>query len=124
MHFDRVGHAIMRLNDAEFILLDEFPEVGIVGPAVDAPAPATANAPRLLVRVEDVDAVLGRAVASGATLLEPAGDAWWGVRMGAFRDPFGHTWSVRTVREPITVEEMQRRADELGLYPPPEEPVA
>ena len=73
--------------------------------------------------MDDVDAVLERAVADGATLLHPASDQWWGVRAGSFVDPFGHRWNVRSVREPITVEEMQRRADDLGLYPPPEEPV-
>jgi PhnB protein len=124
MHYDRVGHAILRLDDAEFVVLDEFPEAGIVGPAADEPAAPPAPGPRLLVRVGDVDAVLARAVAHGATLLRAAEDQWWGVRAGAFRDPFGHRWHVRTVREPITVEEMQRRADELGLYPPPEAPAS
>ncbi len=122
MHYGRVGHAILRLNDAEFIVLDEFPEDGIVGPAVDDSASPPPPGPRLLVRVDDVDAVLDRAVAAGATVLRAARDEWWGVRMGSFRDPFGHRWNVRTVREPITVDEMQRRADTLGLYPPPKEP--
>ncbi len=103
-------------------MLDEFPEDGIVGPAVDDSASPPPPGPRLLVRVDDVDAVLDRAVAAGATVLRAARDEWWGVRMGSFRDPFGHRWNVRTVREPITVDEMQRRADTLGLYPPPKEP--
>jgi len=124
MHYDRVGHAILRVNDAELIVLDEFPEAGIVGPRLDAePEAPRSPGPRLLVRVDDVDAVLERAVAHGATLLRAAEDQWWGVRSGSFRDPFGHHWNVRTVREPITIEEMQRRADELELYPPPKEPV-
>ena len=115
MHFHRVGHAIMRLNDSEFIVLDEFREAGIVGPQGDSP-----RGPSLLIRVDDVDAVVDRALAAGATLIEPATDAWWGVRTATFRDPFGHRWNVRTVIEPISAAEMQRRADELGLYPPPE----
>jgi PhnB protein len=118
MHFHRVGHAILRLNDSEFIVLDEFPEAGIVGPNGDA-----SGGPRLLVRVDDVDAVIERAVKAGATVLQPGADAWWGVRTATFRDPFGHRWNIRTVIEPISIEEMQRRADELGLYPPPEEAV-
>jgi PhnB protein len=124
MHYDRIGHAILRLKDAEFIVLDEFPEDGLGGPAVDDPTAPPPPGPRLLVRVDDVDAVLDRAVAAGATLLRPAKDVWWGVRMGSFRDPFGHRWNVRTVREPITIEEMQRRANELGLYPPPNQPIS
>jgi PhnB protein len=123
MHYDRVGHAILRLNDGEFIVVDEFPEEGFLAPSVDDPA-APHSGPRLMVRVDDVDAVLDSAVAAGATLLRPATDDWWGVRIGSFRDPFGHRWIVRTVREPITIEEMQRRADELGLFAPPKEPVS
>lgn len=118
MHYHRVGHAIIRLGDSEFILLDEFPEAGIVGPSGDGELPA----PRLLLRVDDVDAVLERAVANGATLIREASDQWWGVRSGSFRDPFGYRWNVRTVVEPITIEEMQKRADDLDLYPPPVAP--
>jgi PhnB protein len=111
MHFHRVGHAVLRIGTTEFALLDEFPEAGIV---VTQP-----GGPRLMVLLPDVDAVLAAAVAAGATLLRPAEDQWWGVRSGSFRDPFGQHWSVMSVVEPISVQEMQRRADELGLYPPP-----
>jgi PhnB protein len=78
----------------------------------------------LLVVQNVVDGVLARAEASGASLLRPAEDQWWGVRGGSFRDLFGHRWSVHTVIESVSAEEMQRRADELGLYPPPPEPKA
>ncbi len=120
MHFHRVGHAILRLGQSEFALLDEFPEAGIVGPRAEDPEDGSRRGPRLLVQVDDVDAVLTRAVAAGATMLRAPEDQWWGVRGGSFRDPFGHRWNVHTVVEPISIEEMQRRADALGLYPPPE----
>jgi PhnB protein len=118
MHFHRVGHAILRLGQSEFALLDEFPEAGILGPPVDDSDDGTRRGPRLLVQVDDVDAVLARAVAAGASLLRAPEDQWWGVRSGSFRDPFGHRWSVHTIVEPISIEEMQLRADALGLYPP------
>jgi PhnB protein len=117
MHYHRVGHAILRLRDAEFIVLDEFPEAGILGPSDERPIGA---GPRLLVRVDDVDGVLRRAVEHGATEVREAQDQWWGVRSGAFVDPFGYRWSIRQVTDPIDIEEMQRRADDLGLYPPPD----
>jgi PhnB protein len=119
MHFHRVGHAILRLGQSEFALLDEFPEAGIVGPRVEDSEDGPRRGPRLLVQVDDVDAVLARAVAAGASLLRAAEDQWWGVRSASFRDPFGHRWSIHTIVEPISIEEMQRRADALGLYPPP-----
>jgi len=115
MHFHRIGHAVLRLGTSELALLDEFPEAGIV-------SQPDGGGPRLMVQVPDVDAVLERAVHNGATIVQPPNDQWWGVRSGSFRDPFGYRWSVLTVVEPISVQEIQRRADELGLYPPPEPP--
>lgn len=121
MHYHRVGHCVLRIGDSELALLDEFPEAGINGPPPDQPEDAPRGpGPRLMVQVDEVDTVLDRAVARGATQLRNAEDQWWGVRSGGFRDPFGHRWSVYSVTQPISIEEMQRRADELGLYPPPE----
>jgi PhnB protein len=119
MHYHRVGHAILRLGQSEFALLDEFPEAGIVGPPADDAEDGARRGPRLLVQVDDVDAVLARAEAAGATVLRAPDDQWWGVRSGSFRDPFGHRWNVHTIVEPISIEEMQRRSDALDLYPPP-----
>lgn len=43
---------------------------------------------------EEVDAVLQRAVAAGATLRKPAQDAVWGGYHGYFSDPDGFLWEV------------------------------
>jgi PhnB protein len=117
MHFHRVGHAVLRIGRSEIVVLDEFPEAGIQGPES---ATIGSAAPRLLIEINDVDAVLERAIAAGATVLRRAEDQWWGVRGGAIRDPFGYRWSIHSVVEAISEDEIQRRADELGLYPPPQ----
>jgi PhnB protein len=117
MHWHRVGHAVLRIGRSEIVVLDEFPEAGIEGPESATIGPA---APRLLVEMDDVDAVLERAIAAGATVLRSAEDQWWGVRTGVIRDPFGYRWSIQSVLEAISEGEIQRRADELGLYPPPQ----
>jgi len=117
MHFHRVGHAVLRIGRSEIVVLDEFPEAGIVGPES---AKIGSAAPRLLIEIDDVDAVLERAIAAGATVLKRAETQWWGVRSGAIRDPFGYRWSIHSVVEAISADEMQRRADALGLYPPPQ----
>jgi PhnB protein len=116
MHAHRVGHAVLRIGRSEIVVLDEFPEAGIVGPKS---ATIDSAAPRLLIEIDDVDAVLERAIAAGATVLRGAEDQWWGVRAGVIRDPFGYRWSIHAVVEAISEVEIQRRADELGLYPPP-----
>ena len=118
MHYHRVGHAVLRIGRSEIVVLDEFPEAGILGP--DSAKMDTAS-PRLLIEVDDVDAVLERAIAAGATVLRRAELQWWGVRSGAIRDPFGYRWSILTVVEAISEDEIQRRADELDLYPPPQQ---
>ena len=43
---------------------------------------------------EDVDDVLGRAVAAGAVLTRPAADTFYGGYAGYFADPDGHLWEV------------------------------
>ena len=43
---------------------------------------------------EDVDTVLGKAVAAGATLTKAGQKVFWGGYSGYFRDPEGHLWEV------------------------------
>jgi PhnB protein len=44
--------------------------------------------------VEDVDALMKRAIAAGAEEISPAQDYEYGYRQGSFRDPFGHEWMI------------------------------
>ena len=44
--------------------------------------------------VEDVDAIMDRAIAAGATLISPAQDYDYGYRQGVIQDPFGHRWMI------------------------------
>jgi PhnB protein len=113
----RIWQAVLRIGLSEIVVLDEFPEAGIVGPDSATIAPTV---PRLLIEIDDVDAIIERAVAAGATVLRRAENQWWGVRTSVIRDPFGYRWSIHSVVEAISEAEIQRRADKLGLYPPPQ----
>jgi catechol 2,3-dioxygenase-like lactoylglutathione lyase family enzyme len=42
----------------------------------------------------EVDAVLARAEAAGATLTDAAHERPWGIYSGYFRDPDGHLWEI------------------------------
>jgi uncharacterized protein len=42
----------------------------------------------------EVDALLSRAAAAGATLADRAHDRPWGIYSGYFRDPDGHLWEI------------------------------
>ena len=44
--------------------------------------------------VDDVDAVITKALEAGATLLNPAQDYEYGYRQGNIQDPFGHQWMI------------------------------
>lgn len=100
----RIGHAELLLGGHEFMLSEEFPEYGILGPASVGGASMTMH-----VHVDDCDAAIARAVSAGATLLRPAADHFYGERSGTIRDPFGHEWNFGHSIESVTPEEMQRR---------------
>ena len=59
--------------------------------------------------VEEVDAVVARAVAAGAKLTLPVSDKFYGDRSGTIEDPFGHVWTLATHTEDVSPEEMKKR---------------
>ncbi|OCX50568.1 hypothetical protein BEL04_22595 [Mucilaginibacter sp. PPCGB 2223] len=46
---------------------------------------------------ENVHAVFDRAVAAGATIMNPVTDYEYGYRQGDLKDPFGHIWTIQKV---------------------------
>jgi PhnB protein len=103
-----IGHAELQLGSSVIFLADEFPDMGFVGPKTVGGSPVTIS-----VYVDDVDDVFARALANGATELRKVADEFYGDRVGAFEDPFGHRWSVATHVEDVSDEEMRRRAAEV-----------
>ena len=59
--------------------------------------------------VDDVDAVVARAVAAGAKLEREVKTQFYGDRSGSVVDPFGHHWHIATHVEDVAPEEMQKR---------------
>lgn len=66
------------------------------GEAIGNPSPAQlgGTAVRLMLIVEDPDAVYYQAVAAGAVVRSPMQDRDYGWRDGAVLDPFGHRWEI------------------------------
>ena len=60
--------------------------------------------------VDDVDAAFDKAVEAGAEVTMPLADMFWGDRYGILTDPFGHSWSIATHQEDVTLEEIGKRA--------------
>ena len=60
----------------------------------------------------DVDEVVARAEAAGATVREPSTTFVSGDRFASIRDPFGIRWSIMTRVEDLSEEESARRVAE------------
>jgi PhnB protein len=105
----RIGHAEIRLGDSTIMLADESLECGARSPETLGGSPVS-----LLLYVEDVDAVTAKAAASGAQILRPPRNQFYGDRTAMLLDPFGHTWTLATHMEDVAPEEMQRRAEALA----------
>jgi PhnB protein len=100
----RIGHAEIKIGPSTIMLSDEYPEHGIRGPRSLG---GTSFAIHL--HVADVDSAFAKAVESGASVLRPLQDHFYGERSGTVRDPFGHEWLLGGHLETLTPEEMQRR---------------
>jgi PhnB protein len=100
----RIGHAELAIGGSLLMLADEYPDFGALSPAAVGGSPVT-----LHLYVRDVDAVLARAEAAGATTLRAAKDEFYGDRSGMLQDPFGHRWMLASRREEVAPQEMQRR---------------
>jgi PhnB protein len=104
----KVGHAELQIGDSVVMMADRFPEMGAPTPKELGGSPVT-----ILVYVEDVDDVHRRAVAAGATEIEPVADKFYGDRSSLFEDPWGHRWNVASHVEDVSPEEMAKRAAEM-----------
>lgn len=99
----KLMHALIRIGDSAVMLVDEFPDYGVVGPKTLKGSPVTIH-----LYVEDVDAFVTRAVEAGAKITMPLADMFWGDRYCQFEDPFGHRWSAATHLRDVSHEEMQQ----------------
>lgn len=103
----KIGHAELEIGDSVLMLADEFPDMGIRGPAAFGGTPVMIS-----VYVEDVDAAYQRALDGGAKSIRELENQFYGDRSAQFEDPFGHRWVIATHVEDVPPEEMERRAAE------------
>lgn len=101
----RIGHADMKIGDSHFMLADEFPEHGYVGP--QSLGGTTFG---MALYVDNVDELFKRAIDAGGTIQRDLADQFYGDRTGTLLDPFGHKWTISTHVEDVSEEEMMRRA--------------
>lgn len=106
----RLMHAMLRIGDSALMLVDEFPEMGCLGPKALKGSPVTIH-----LFVPDVDATVAQAVKAGAKLTMPAEDMFWGDRYAQLEDPYGHRWSIATHLQDLTPEQIMKN---LAALPP------
>ena len=104
----RIGHAELKIGNSHIMLADEFPEMDHRGPLSLGSSPVS-----ILLYVEDVDAIVNRAVAAGAKILKPVQDQFYGDRSGFIQDPFGHLWGVATHIEDVSPQEIEERMKKM-----------
>ena len=101
----KIGHAEIRIGDSPVMLSDESPEMNARSARTIGGSPIS-----LLVYVEDVDALVARAVAAGAKLVRPVANQFYGDRTGGIDDPFGYHWYIATHVEDVPPDELKKRA--------------
>jgi PhnB protein len=104
---DKIGHAEIKIGDSIVMLSDEWPDMGFLGPKTRGGTTVS-----LMIYVENVDSAFQRAVEAGGTAERPVQNEFYGDRVGAILDPFGHRWTISTHIEDVAPEEMKRRMDE------------
>jgi PhnB protein len=100
----RIGHAEIDIAGSHVMLADEHPDIGAHAPGAYGGSPIS-----LHVYVTNVDAVMQKAAAAGATIKSPAANRFYGDRLGSLLDPFGHTWHIATHIEDVPPDEIERR---------------
>ena len=101
----KVGHAELEIGDSLVMLSDPTPEA-----TTRPPSELGGTSAGIFLYVDDVDAVVKKALRAGATVTMEVADQFWGDRFGSIRDPFGHEWSIATHIEDVPSEEMAERA--------------
>ena len=104
--------AQFKIGDS-YLQLTDLPSRDPKGPR----SPETLGATSVILEmyVDDVDKSFARAVEVGGTPLLPPTDMFFGDRYSWVGDAWGHVWALATVKETLSDEEIQRRAEDFML---------
>lgn len=101
-------HAEIKIGDSVIMLGDESPQMGMM-----SPQSLGGSGSGVYLYVKDADETLAKAASNGAKITMPVFDGFWGDRMGAITDPFGHKWSIATHIKDMTPEEIAKAGQEF-----------
>ena len=103
-----VAHALLTIGPEMIMVEAESPSLPSRAPTADGTSPVV-----IFVYVPDVDQTVERASASGAKVLVPPQDQFWGDRIAWLMDPSGHVWTVATRIEETTAQERTERWEKI-----------
>jgi PhnB protein len=101
----RFIHAEVKVLESVVMVAEESP----MNPGMKSPLSLGGTAVTLDLYVEDVDAIVARAVEAGGKVVFPVADMFWGDRYGQVMDPSGHVWALSCDKEQLTPEEVKGR---------------
>ncbi len=104
-----IMHAEIKIDGASVMMTEENPERGALAPDMKTEARSAS----LYLMLPDVDKTVEQATKNGAKVIYPIADMFYGHRTGTVMDPFGHKWTVATVREVLTQDQMKQRLDDM-----------
>lgn len=98
-----IGHAVLIFANGRCTVSDPMDAYGLIAPRKDGVSMS------LALYVPNVDEIVAKALARGATLREPVANFVSGDRYASLLDPFGVRWSIMTRVEDLSQEESARR---------------
>lgn len=106
-----IGHAEIEIDGAVVFLADAPADM-----PGDTRNPRTLGGTSVILHryVADVDSVVERARAAGATVVREPEDQFYGDRAAVVSDPFGHAWSFHTHVRDVSPEEMAAAVAQMG----------
>jgi len=100
----KIAHAEFKIGDSIFMITDENPQCASI-----APETLGGSSVKLHLYVSNADDTFADATRAGATGVMPPENQFWGDRMGAVVDPFGHHWLIGTHIEDVDPSEYPAR---------------
>ncbi len=100
----KIAHAEMSIGGSLFMVADEFPDFGALGPVSIGGSPV-----KFTIETDDAESLFTHAIKIGCTELRGLEDQFYGFRGGMVTDPFGYSWFIQQKIEDVSPEEMQVR---------------
>jgi PhnB protein len=98
---------LQELKDAHGVIMHA--EFKIADTIVLLTETKTPSSTMLQLYTEDAAELINTLVRSGAEIIRPLEEQFYGAKSGTVRDPFGNTWVISTMMENLTQDQIRER---------------